>query len=99
RRSDPVHRPGRCGDCTAWGSSASAMRRAPSIRREPILVLEFQARILCRLLQVRVADRETLDFGAHETTKGVRRRAHDGLASDVERRVDDDRATGQSLEL
>src|SRR6188472_4371855 len=69
-----------------------------SIELETALVLPLQRGVPVLFSQQAIADGQCFDLGSHETAECVLGRADDGLATDVEARVDDDRAAGETFE-
>jgi hypothetical protein len=77
-----------------------ARARCPrAVRRKLRFVTGAQFVVLHFLGEQAIADGEHLDAGPHEAAKGVFGRRDDRLSAHVERRIDENRAARQRLEL
>src|SRR5262245_52322792 len=74
------------------------MIRRWSVQLELAPVVSAEGRVLVFLAQVAVPGRQHFDLRPHEAPQCLLRRAHDGLAADIEARVDEHWATRQLLE-
>ena len=70
-----------------------------SIQLEFIRIVFHQAGILLSLVQHDIADGQHVEPGAHEAAERVSRCADDGLAPDVEGRIDHHRTFCESIEF
>ena len=59
---------------------------------------ELVERLLLSLFQEEITEQQVIHVRPHETGEGIDWRAHDRFPADVERRIDDHRATGFFLE-